>query len=67
VMIFLEKNRSSSGCLIVRKKGCLIVRKKGDGLGAGVGGGSSSRKQYESKLGVMNRSSMNSWFELVIV
>jgi hypothetical protein len=52
VMIFLEKNRSSSGCL--------IVRKKGDGLGAGVGGGSSSRKQYESKLGVMNRSSMNS-------
>ncbi|KAK2404870.1 Acyl-CoA N-acyltransferase with RING/FYVE/PHD-type zinc finger protein [Trifolium repens] len=35
------KNRSSSGCL--------IVRKKGDGLGDGVGGGSSSRKQYESK------------------
>ncbi|CAI8604690.1 unnamed protein product [Vicia faba] len=32
------KNRSSSGCL--------IVRKKGDGLG---GGSSSSRKQYESK------------------
>ncbi|CAJ2630240.1 unnamed protein product [Trifolium pratense] len=35
------KNRSSSGCL--------IVRKKGDGLGGGVGGGSSSRKQFESK------------------
>lgn len=36
------KNRSSSGCL--------IVRKKGDGLGGGVGGGgSSSRKQFDSK------------------
>ncbi|GAU47411.1 hypothetical protein TSUD_46220, partial [Trifolium subterraneum] len=35
------KNRSSSGCL--------IVRKKGDALGGGVGGGSSSRKQFESK------------------
>ncbi|TKY51157.1 increased DNA methylation 1 [Spatholobus suberectus] len=35
------KNRSSSGCL--------IVRKKGDGLGAGIGGSSSSRRQYESK------------------
>lgn len=35
------KNRSTSGCL--------IVRKKGDSLGGGVGGSSNSRKQYESK------------------
>ncbi|KAL1296279.1 hypothetical protein AAHE18_19G271300 [Arachis hypogaea] len=35
------KNRSSSGCL--------IVRKKGDGLSGGVGSSSSSRKMYESK------------------
>ncbi|XP_027363022.1 increased DNA methylation 1-like [Abrus precatorius] len=35
------KNKSSSGCL--------IVRKKGDGLGGGVVGSSSTRRQFESK------------------